>query len=117
MASAPTLAPAKTIQQLLVSPVVQHAFQFFEANADEITSDHMEVCSIPAPPFGEAERAQYLSRKLRDIGTVFNAVTDFTVRQIESKLLGPGVADDGCGLAALVALAKTLEANHIKPEG
>jgi tripeptide aminopeptidase len=149
MTSTLTFAPAKTIQQVLLSPLVQRAFQFFESNADEITGDHIAICSLPAPPFGEAERAQYLSRKLRDIGltetsidaegncialrqgmslspllvvsahldTVFTAGTDFTVRQIQNKLLGPGVSDDGCGLAALIALAKTLEANQIKTEG
>jgi acetylornithine deacetylase/succinyl-diaminopimelate desuccinylase-like protein len=128
---------------------VRRAFQFFESRAEEITEEHVKICSIPAPPFGEAERAEYLREKFRAAGldeaytdeegncvalrrgasvspllvvsahldTVFPAGTDFTVRREQGKLLAPGIADDGCGLAALLALVGALQACAIETEG
>ena len=144
-----TLAPAKTVQELLGDTRVQSAFRFFETHAAEITEEHIRLCSIPAPPFGEAERARYLSERLREHGlskaqvdeegncvalregdtlspllvvsahldTVFPLGTDYTVRREQHRLLAPGIADDGCGLAALVALLRALEAFNIETEG
>ncbi|HEX8773594.1 MAG TPA: M20/M25/M40 family metallo-hydrolase [Pyrinomonadaceae bacterium] len=144
-----TVAPDKIVQELLGSPRVRSAFQFFESRAAEITEDHIRLCSIPAPPFGEAVRAAYLSERFREHGlrdvqldeegncvalrpgrslspllvvsahldTVFPAGTDFTVRRAQHRLLAPGIADDGCGLAALVALLRALEACAIETEG
>lgn len=144
-----TLAPDKTVEELLGSERVQRAFRFFETHAAEITEDHIRLCQIPAPPFGEAERARYLSERLREHGlgdaqldeegncvalragralspllvvsahldTVFPAGTDFTVRREQHRLLAPGIADDGCGLVALIALLRALEASAIETEG
>jgi acetylornithine deacetylase/succinyl-diaminopimelate desuccinylase-like protein len=143
------LAPEQILRELLTSVRVREAFQFFETRAVEITDEQIAICSIPAPPFGEAERAAYLCEKFRQRGlrdaqldaegncvalrrgrslspllvvsahldTVFPAGTDFTVRREQSKLLAPGIADDGCGLAALIALIGALEENSIETEG
>jgi acetylornithine deacetylase/succinyl-diaminopimelate desuccinylase-like protein len=51
------------------------------------------------------------------LDTVFPADTDFTVRREQHRLLAPGIADDGCGLAALVALLGALENSRIETEG
>ncbi|HEV2912134.1 MAG TPA: M20/M25/M40 family metallo-hydrolase [Pyrinomonadaceae bacterium] len=144
-----TLTPAQTVQGLLGEPRVQSAFRFFESRAAEITEEHIRLCSIPAPPFGEAARAAYLSERFREHGlneayideegncvalregrslspllvvsahldTVFPAGTDFTVRREHHKLLAPGIADDGCGLVALIALLRALETCSIETEG
>lgn len=143
------LAPEQILRELLVSPQVRACFHFFEARAAEITDEQMAICSIPAPPFGEEERALYLCEKFRQAGlseadldregncvalrrgralsplvvvsahldTVFPAGTDFTVRREQSKLLAPGIADDGCGLVALLALLRALEESSIETEG
>src|SRR5215212_7400101 len=118
------------------TPHVAQALRFFEINADAITEEQIRICSIPAPPFGEQERAEYLSRKFSELGlteveideegnclgllrgsspsplmvvsahldTVFSKDTNFNVTRRDGKLFAPGIADDGCGLAALVAL-------------
>jgi acetylornithine deacetylase/succinyl-diaminopimelate desuccinylase-like protein len=144
-----TLAPEQILRGLLTSARVRAAFQFFETRAREITDEQIAICSIPAPPFGEAERAVYLREKFRLYGlseaeldmegncvalrrgrsaspllvvsahldTVFPPGTDFTVRREQSKLLAPGIADDGCGLTALIALLRALEENSIETEG
>ncbi len=149
MVSALKNSPALTIRHLMSSAEVTRAFRYFETNAEAITDEHIRICSIPASPFGERERAQYLSEKFSSLGlseveiddegnclglskgasrsplmvvsahldTVFSSDTDFTVHRRENRLLAPGIADDGCGLAALIALAKVIETERIRTEG
>ena len=144
-----TLKTFPSARSLLSSPEVVRAFSFFEKNTAAITDEQIRICSIPAPPFGEGERAEYLAEKFSAIGltevqideegnclgllegtsrspllvvsahldTVFAAGTDFTVVRSGNRLLAPGIADDGCGLAAAIALARVLQAEKIRPEG
>lgn len=137
------------IDELLDSLEVQGAFKFFETRANEITEEHIGICSVPAPPFGERERAEYLRSRLAEIGltdtrideegncvalrrgrslaplivvsahldTVFPSGTDFAVRRVAGRLLAPGISDDGCGLAALIALARAFAGTQIETEG
>ena len=149
MVSSLTLVPEQIIKGLLQSERVRDALQFFEARAAEITDAQVAICSIPAPPFREAERAAYLCEKFRELGlsearldeegncvalwrgreqsplvvvsahldTVFPAGTDFTVRRAQNRLIAPGIADDGCGLAARGALLTAVEVCRIETEG
>jgi tripeptide aminopeptidase len=144
-----TVSPAKSIDELLAAPGVKRAFEFFESQAAEITAEQIRICSIPAPPFGETERAAHLlatfkrdgltdahldeegncvalrrGRSLRPLmavaahlDTVFPPGTDFSVKEIGDRLLAPGVSDDGCGLAALIALNRALQLTPIETEG
>lgn len=144
-----TLAPEQVIGELLRAAEVRRAFRFFDERTEEITDEHARICSIPAPPFGERERAEYLAEKFRQYGlgnaqldgegncvalregaslqpllvvsahldTVFPPGTNFNVRRERGRLFAPGIADDGCGLAALVALLRALESCSIETEG
>ncbi|HVF50912.1 MAG TPA: M20/M25/M40 family metallo-hydrolase [Pyrinomonadaceae bacterium] len=143
------VAPEQVVRELTAAARVRRAFQFFETRAAEFTDEQARICAIPAPPFGEAERAEYLRAKFQECGlteartdgegncvalrrgrerrpllvvsahldTVFPPETDFTVRREQGKMFAPGIADDGCGLAALVALARALEECAIETEG
>jgi len=51
------------------------------------------------------------------LDTVFTADTDFTVTRRGGKLFAPGIADDGCGLVALFALAQAIQTEQIPIEG
>ena len=131
------------------TPHVARALRFFETHADAITEEQIRICSIPATPFGEQERAEYLSRKFSELGlseveideegnclgllrgsspaplivvsahldTVFSKDTNFEVVRRANKLFAPGIADDGCGLVALLALAQAIQAERIPLEG
>lgn len=147
-------APLKTVQpqtirQLATLPEVERALQFFEDNVDAITDEHIRICSIPATPFAEQERAQYLAARFQQLGlhdvsideegnciglfkgnapaplvvvsahldTVFSPGTDFSVRREGNRLLAPGIADDGCGLVALIAMLQALQSAQIQIEG
>jgi acetylornithine deacetylase/succinyl-diaminopimelate desuccinylase-like protein len=130
-------------------PHVARALRFFETHAEAITEEHIRICSIPATPFGEQERAEYLRQKFSDLGlteveidaegnclgliegasrspllvvsahldTVFAKDTDFTVTRRDNKLFAPGIADDGCGLAALIAIAQAIRAEQVPIKG
>ena len=142
-------APTWTIRQLAALPQVELALRFFETNAAAITDEHIRICSVPATPFAEHERAEYHAEKFRELGlsevtideegnclglyggssatplivvsahldTVFEKGTDFTVRREGERLFAPGIADDGCGLIALVAIIQALRAAQIQTEG
>ena len=51
------------------------------------------------------------------LDTVFPEGTDSTVRREGRRMLAPGIADDGAGLAALVAIARAVHECEIETEG
>ena len=125
---------------------VQAAFRLFEAQADRITAEQIEISAIAAPPFGEQRRAEYFRHKLSESGLIQAEIdeagnclalyaghtaasllvvsahldTYFPQRQICSlrrsgnRLLAPGISDDGCGLTALLAIARALVTNKVQ---
>ena len=149
MSSALKIAPAQLIQEMLRATSVQNALRFSEVEAEAITKEHIEICSIPAGPFTEQKRAEYLRDRFIKIGladveidevgnclgllkgsserplivvsahldTVFSCDTDFTVRHDGNRLLAPGISDDGCGLAALIAIANSLIEHRVTTNG
>jgi acetylornithine deacetylase/succinyl-diaminopimelate desuccinylase-like protein len=50
------------------------------------------------------------------LDTVFPAGTDVKVRHENDRWIAPGISDNGTGLAALVAIARAVQAAHIKPQ-
>ena len=149
MASTLKTSPSLNARSLLTFPEVRRALSFFEKNAEAITDEQIRICSIPASPFGERERAEHLAQKFSALGmteveideegnclgliegtsrspllvvsahldTVFAPDTDFTVVRSGKRLLAPGIADDGCGLVALLALARAIQTEKIRIEG
>ena len=149
MASIETLTPEMIVRELRSAESVSRAFHFFESHAADFVEEQIRLCSIPAPPYGESERAEYLCRKFIECGlhdaqldpegncvalrrgrklnplvvvsahldTVFPDGTDFTVRREQGKLFAPGIADDGCGLVALIGLVRALQECDIATEG
>ena len=149
MVSSLKTAPTQTLRQLATLPDVEQALRFFETNAAAITEEQIRICSVPATPFAEHERAEFLASRFRELGlsdvsideegnclglfagrassplivvsahldTVFAKGTDFTVRRDGERLWAPGIADDGCGLIALIAIIQALHAAQIPLEG
>jgi len=50
------------------------------------------------------------------LDTVFPAGTSIKVQHEDARLLGPGISDNGTGLAGLIALARAIQQNHIVPQ-
>src|SRR6185295_2938297 len=51
------------------------------------------------------------------LDTVFSKDTNFEVVRRANKLFAPGIADDGCGLVALLAFAEAIQTERIPLEG
>src|SRR5919198_1242411 len=61
-------APEEVVRGLAASERVRRAFRFFEERAGEFDEEHARLCAIPAPPFGEGERAEALRARLAGCG-------------------------------------------------
>lgn len=109
-----------------------------EREAAQILSEVIGVVSIPAPPFGEAERSAHILRRFREVGladvqaddlgnvigrrrgqgpvvmvvshmdTVFPAGTPIEPRIEGDRVFCPGVRDNSTAVANLISLARLL---------
>ena len=68
MTTAHAFSPSVSVNDLLGLPTVQRAFAFIDSHLDEITEEQIRICSIPATPFGEQVRAEYLRKKFSALG-------------------------------------------------
>jgi tripeptide aminopeptidase len=143
----PATAISDSISNLITSTRVQRALSVIDQTLEEITRNQIEICSIPAPPFGERDRAEYFLRRFTELNlnsfidmegnaigiragkdsskaivisahldTVFPAGTNFNVTVKEGRLFGPGVADDGCGLAGLLGILNAIDQSLIETD-
>jgi acetylornithine deacetylase/succinyl-diaminopimelate desuccinylase-like protein len=56
------------IADLLRDDRVLRAFEFIDASDARFTSELVRICEIPAPPFKERERGQYISARFTELG-------------------------------------------------
>lgn len=68
MAEAFATSAFQTISQLAAQPAVHQAFQWFHLQEPKLRDWHREVVAIPAPPFGEAARAEWLVGRFGTLG-------------------------------------------------
>ena len=68
MSSVAAFPPTINIVELIRSQDVRRAFQFIDSHLEQITEEQIRICSIPAPPFGEKVRAEYLRKKFVESG-------------------------------------------------
>ncbi len=145
----PMPSGASRLLPLLDHPRIVWALAWLDAHVDDITREHIRLCEIPAPPFGEAARAAYLCERFRELGlarvhidgagnvrgwrwgrqpaplvvlaahldTIFPAGTRIRVRQENGRLYAPGISDNACGIAALLALSEAMNAAAIRTQG
>jgi tripeptide aminopeptidase len=148
--AAPETVPdiQQEVVRLCARPEVRFAFGWFRSQEPVFAQWQMEMARIPAPPFGEAGRAEWLQARFRELDlqevsidnagnvfgvhrganggshlphvalsahldTVFPAGTPLNIRQQGSRLYGPGVSDNGAGVAALLAIAAAFHASRI----
>jgi len=123
---------------------VRSAFSRFRYEEPQIAQWQMEVSRVPAPPFGESARSEWLADRFQELGlgcvkiddvgnvfgvspgygqrfisisahidTVFPATAPLNIRQQGSRLYGPGVSDNGAGIAAMLAIASVLRSSQV----
>jgi tripeptide aminopeptidase len=127
------------IANIAANPRVRSAYAWFLSQEAQFADWQVQLARIPAPPFGEQARSEWLLDHFLELGlkdvhadevgnvfgvrpgatekyvalsahmdTVFPAGTPLNVRQQRAKLYGPGVSDNGAGLAALLGIASAL---------
>ena len=143
------LQPHLRVARLAELPGVHRAFRWLHLQEQRIRGWQRDLVAVPAPPFGEAARAEWMADRMRELGlqgvrlddegnalgflreddgaaplvllsahldTVFPADTPISVREEDTVLHAPGAADNGAGLAGLLALAAALRASELQPQ-
>jgi tripeptide aminopeptidase len=135
----------KEVTRLAGMKSVHDAFGWFDSHEREMADRQLEVTAIPAPPFRERQRSEWMLGKFVECGlqqahmdavcnvigllpgisqgpyvaisahldTVFSE-TKLDVRRDGERLVGPGIADNGAGLVALLAIAAAMQAAGIR---
>ncbi len=133
------------VSELADHTVIRECLQFFTREKQWINEIHLQLCRVPAPTFMEQERAAWFLEQFRSYGCdasidrAGNVLAAFggppyvaltahldTVLAPRSKedvsvdadgrFRGPGVSDNGAGLAALLAIARACKAGAALPE-
>src|SRR6516225_9008337 len=140
---APTALP---ISEIVESREVRDCLQGFTRDKQWINEMHLQLCRIPAPTFLEGERASWFLDQLRSLGweasvdragnvvaslgagpyialtahldtVIAPRAKDEIAVEADGRFRGPGVSDNGAGLAALLAIAKVWKMCPDLPEG
>jgi len=66
--TAPDLSAERDVARIFALPLVTRAFDWFVTYSQQLVERQVEVTSIPAPPFGERARAEWLAARFNEIG-------------------------------------------------
>ncbi len=135
-----------TVGPLMQNPRVLRALDWIDKNGAWITQQQIRITEIPAPEFHEERRAEAVRKLLESCGlkthidsignvvaespgesdavvlvaahldTVFPVNTDIHVRREDTRLYAPGIADNGAGLAAMLAIARAMHEARLKTQ-
>lgn len=56
------------VQDMLSAPEIQRAFLFIDETQKETSEELIRICEIPAPPFKEYSRAEYIRQRFEELG-------------------------------------------------
>jgi acetylornithine deacetylase/succinyl-diaminopimelate desuccinylase-like protein len=57
-----------SVEELASSPEVRRALDYLKSSEPATLDEQIQLCEIPAPPFKEAERAEYFRRRFTELG-------------------------------------------------
>jgi tripeptide aminopeptidase len=96
-------AAFQAVMRLASQTAIHRAFQWLHLQEPRIRVWHQAVASIPAPPFGEAERAAWMADRFRELN--LDTVSVDECGNVQGWLRAPG----GSGQGACVLLAAHLD--------
>jgi acetylornithine deacetylase/succinyl-diaminopimelate desuccinylase-like protein len=143
--AANTALPAIHIGELADHRGVRECLQWFTREKQWVNEVHLELCRVPAPTFLEGERAAWFLEQFREFGweasidragnvialdggppyVAMTAHLDTVIAprskddigvEPDGRFTGPGVSDNGAGLAALLAVARAWKKCPNRPE-
>src|SRR5579859_2613866 len=129
------------ISEMAEAREVRDSLQWFTREKQWINEMHLQLCRIPAPTFLEGERALWFVEQFRALGwdasldragnvvaslgegpyIALTAHLDTVIAprskeeitiEADGRFRGPGVSDNGAGLAALLAIARAWKTCH-----
>lgn len=56
------------VNELITDPRVRRAFEMIDQGSARFTAEHIRICEIPAPPFLETLRGDYIESRFRELG-------------------------------------------------
>lgn len=133
------------LQDLAASEPVARARTMLRDRAAAVVDEMRELVAVPAPPFGEGQRAAWYAARLEAAGyepacdelhnlvaargaldgcvavvahldTVFPAGTPLTPQERDGRIHAPGISDNVRGLAAVLALARVFAETDLELE-
>ena len=123
---------------------IRQAFRYISDHEPDIEADQIRLTQIPAPPFGEGDRARQFHVELTNLGlepitdsignviaayngwgrnpivigahldTVFPAATELRLERRGRALFLPGISDNGAGIVALLWALRAAKAASIQ---
>lgn len=100
------------VRQAMGDRAFRGAWRHLERRLDRYVDEIIRVTEIPAPPFGEAERARYVAGRLRgmgltsvDIDGAGNVVARWPVQDVPAGTAGPPAGTKGATRAPAAAAA------------
>jgi acetylornithine deacetylase/succinyl-diaminopimelate desuccinylase-like protein len=134
-----------TVAELADHRGVRECMQWFTREKQWINEIHLQLCRVPSPTFLEQERAVWFAEQLRALGwsasldragnvvapegegpyVALTAHLDTVIAprnkddigvQPDGRFHGPGVSDNGAGLAAILAVARAWKTCGALPE-
>src|ERR1035438_8527656 len=143
--AANTALPGTNLSELAGHAGVRECLQFFTREKQWINEVHLQACRIAAPTFLEQERAAWFLEQFRGYGcdasidragnvvaalgpppyVALTAHLDTVLAprnkeessvDAEGRFRGPGVSDNGAGLAALLAIARAWKSSGKLPQ-
>jgi tripeptide aminopeptidase len=101
------LTPQRQVMHVASAQSVHRAFDWFRLNESQLRDLQMELAAIPAPPFGERKRAEWLQERFSEL-ELQNVEIDEIGNVIAVKLANPA-GDDSENLARAVAVTAHLD--------
>ena len=140
-----TASTGMNIGELAEQRAVRERLQWFTREKQWINETHLQLCRVPAPTFLEQERASWFLEQMRAAGweasidragnvvatqgaapyVALTAHLDTVLAprgkddigvEPDGRFRGPGVSDNGAGLAALLAVARAWKNGSPPPE-
>ena len=137
-------ASGLNLGELTEHRAVRECLQWFTREKQWINEQHLQLCRVPAPTFLEQERAAWFLEQFRGLGweasidragnvvaargagpyVALTAHLDTVIAprskdeisvDADGRFRGPGVSDNGAGLAALLAVARVWKTNKELP--
>jgi acetylornithine deacetylase/succinyl-diaminopimelate desuccinylase-like protein len=89
------------VTALAAKRAIHAAFAWLHANAKTMLDWQLELCAIPAPPFGEQARSQWMETRFREIG--LDEVTIDEVGNVLGFLPSPHLSPESTGHVVVVS--------------